>query len=173
MTAMPVDGTACSPKEFKSRESGSQVEVQLRDCSDRKIVPESTRCGNQGTVVAHFKPVTEEASFDQAVNVVLEICVRSLNDPLLEIITRRLLLAEVDDEAEVPPADPPIPNRIPVWKPLTLRVLFGGAESRTRKPSAKVMEEEELFREELANAAEDEIPDDGSIEIDSDDEFRA
>ncbi|KAJ7024712.1 hypothetical protein C8F04DRAFT_1269965 [Mycena alexandri] len=82
-------------------------------------------------------------------------------------------LAEADDEAEVPPADPPIPNRIPAWKPLTLRVLFSGVESCTRKPSAKVMEEEELLMEELANAAEDENPDDGGIEIDSDDEFRA
>ncbi|KAJ7033778.1 hypothetical protein C8F04DRAFT_1183751 [Mycena alexandri] len=43
----------------------------------------------------------------------------------------------------------------------------------TRKPSAKVMEEEELLMEESANAAEDEISDDGGIEIDSDDEFRA
>ncbi|KAJ7036251.1 hypothetical protein C8F04DRAFT_1181532 [Mycena alexandri] len=80
---------------------------------------------------------------------------------------------KTDDEAEVPPADPPIPNRIPAWKPLTLRELFGGVESRTRKPSAKVMEEEELLMEELANAAEDENPDDGGIEIDWDDEFRA
>ncbi|KAJ7628019.1 hypothetical protein DFH06DRAFT_1338844 [Mycena polygramma] len=55
---------------------------------------------------------------------------------------------------------------------MTLRVLFGEAEKpRTRKPSQRVMEEEEELTQALAEAAEDEVPDDGAIEIDSDDEY--
>jgi hypothetical protein len=66
-----------------------------------------------------------------------------------------------------------VPKRLPAWKPLTLETLFGEAKPRKRKPSVRVMEEEEILMEQLADAAEDEVPDDGGIEIDSDDEFRA
>ncbi|KAJ6616534.1 hypothetical protein B0H10DRAFT_2390650 [Mycena sp. CBHHK59/15] len=81
---------------------------------------------------------------------------------------------EQDDTANVPEETTPlVPNRIPAWKPLTLKVLFGEAMPRKRKLSARVMEEEEILMEQLADAAEDDFPDDGAIEIDSDDEFRA
>lgn len=57
---------------------------------------------------------------------------------------------------------------------MTLEVLFGGAvKPRARKPSAKAMEEEEVLMQALAELEEDEFPDDGAIEIDSEDEFRA
>jgi len=50
--------------------------------------------------------------------------------------------------------------------------LFGGAEKpRTRKPSAQAMTEEEELMQELAEAEEDDIPDNGGIEIDSDEEY--
>ncbi|KAJ6622094.1 hypothetical protein B0H10DRAFT_2015238 [Mycena sp. CBHHK59/15] len=64
-------------------------------------------------------------------------------------------------------------KRIPAWKFVTLETLFGGLENdakvRTRRPSARVMEEERLM-EALANAAEDDVSDDGAIEVDSDEE---
>ncbi|KAJ6579862.1 hypothetical protein B0H10DRAFT_2235560 [Mycena sp. CBHHK59/15] len=66
-----------------------------------------------------------------------------------------------------------LPNRLPVWKQMTLAVLFRGAEKpRARKPAAQAMEQEELLMQALAEAEEDGVPDDGAIEIDSDDEFR-
>ncbi|KAJ6607227.1 ribonuclease H-like domain-containing protein [Mycena sp. CBHHK59/15] len=81
---------------------------------------------------------------------------------------------EQDDTANVPEETAPlVPNRIPAWKPLTLKVLFGEAMPRKRKLSARLMEEEEILMEQLADAAEDDFPDDGAIEIDSDNEFRA
>ncbi|KAJ6626261.1 hypothetical protein B0H10DRAFT_2185875 [Mycena sp. CBHHK59/15] len=70
-------------------------------------------------------------------------------------------------------ATPRVPNHIPGWKPITLQVLFSGAEKpRTRKPSPRVMEEEEMLMQQLAEDAEDEVPDDGAIEIDSDKEYQ-
>ncbi|KAJ6623316.1 ribonuclease H-like domain-containing protein [Mycena sp. CBHHK59/15] len=67
-----------------------------------------------------------------------------------------------------------LPTRVPAWKPMTLQVLFGGAEKpRKRRPSKRAMEEEEQLMEALANAEEDDVPDDGAIEIDSDEEYTA
>ncbi|KAJ6617270.1 hypothetical protein B0H10DRAFT_2218753 [Mycena sp. CBHHK59/15] len=77
---------------------------------------------------------------------------------------------EEDSEDEETPL---LPNRPTAWKSLTLQVLFGGAEPRKHKPELRSMAEEEILMEELANAAEDEILDDGAVEIDSDDEYRA
>ncbi|KAJ7855529.1 hypothetical protein B0H13DRAFT_2357800 [Mycena leptocephala] len=52
-------------------------------------------------------------------------------------------------------------------------LLFGGAEKpRARKPSAWVMEEEEISMQALADKEEDAHPDDGAIEIDSDEEYQ-
>ncbi|KAJ6498527.1 ribonuclease H-like domain-containing protein [Mycena vitilis] len=79
-----------------------------------------------------------------------------------------------DDESDDDDLASRLPNRLPVWKAMTLKVLFGEAEKpRTRKPSQRVMEEEEELMQALAEAAEDEVPDDGAIEIDSDDEYTA
>ncbi|KAJ6558647.1 ribonuclease H-like domain-containing protein [Mycena sp. CBHHK59/15] len=77
-----------------------------------------------------------------------------------------------DDETDDDDLTSRIPNRLPGWKAMTLQVLFGDAEKpRARKPSKQVMEEEEELMQALADAEEDEIPDDGAIEIDSGDEF--
>ncbi|KAJ6600935.1 ribonuclease H-like domain-containing protein [Mycena sp. CBHHK59/15] len=46
-------------------------------------------------------------------------------------------------------------------------------ESSARKPSARVIQEEELLMQALAEELEDDVPDDGAIEIDSEDEYRA
>ncbi|KAJ6550711.1 hypothetical protein B0H10DRAFT_2242615 [Mycena sp. CBHHK59/15] len=44
----------------------------------------------------------------------------------------------------------------PTWMPITLALLFGGAEKpRTRKPSARVIEEEEILMQALADEEED------------------
>ncbi|KAJ6616617.1 ribonuclease H-like domain-containing protein [Mycena sp. CBHHK59/15] len=76
-----------------------------------------------------------------------------------------------DEEADTTPH---IPSRLPTWKKITLCVLFGGAEKpRARKPSARVIQEEELLMQALAEELEDDVPDDGAIEIDSEDEYRA
>ncbi|KAJ6623009.1 hypothetical protein B0H10DRAFT_1944306 [Mycena sp. CBHHK59/15] len=70
-------------------------------------------------------------------------------------------------------ATPCVPNHIPVWKPITLQVLFsGGKKPRTCKPSPQVMEEEEMLMQQLAKDAEDEVSDDGAIEIDSNEEYQ-
>ncbi|KAJ6590909.1 hypothetical protein B0H10DRAFT_1960893 [Mycena sp. CBHHK59/15] len=65
---------------------------------------------------------------------------------------------------------------IPAWKFVTLKTLFGGLENdtkvRTRRLSARVMEEEERLMEALANPAEDDVPDNGAIEVDSDKEYQ-
>ncbi|KAJ6610956.1 ribonuclease H-like domain-containing protein [Mycena sp. CBHHK59/15] len=59
------------------------------------------------------------------------------------------------------------------WKPMSLATLFSEAEKpRARKPSRKAMEEEELLMQALAEQVEDDILDDGAIEIDSDEEFQ-
>ncbi|KAJ6540907.1 ribonuclease H-like domain-containing protein [Mycena sp. CBHHK59/15] len=85
-------------------------------------------------------------------------------------------LAEQDSDAENDATDtitPRLPTRLTSWKPMTLQTLFGGAEKpRRRKPSARVVEEEERLMEDLADALEDEELDAGAIEINSDDEFR-
>ncbi|KAJ7939501.1 hypothetical protein B0H13DRAFT_1850795 [Mycena leptocephala] len=58
------------------------------------------------------------------------------------------------------------PLRKSAWKSLMLQQLFGGAEKpRTRKPSAQAMTEEEELMQELAEAEEDDIPDDSGIEL--------
>ncbi|KAJ6607430.1 hypothetical protein B0H10DRAFT_2227836 [Mycena sp. CBHHK59/15] len=59
------------------------------------------------------------------------------------------------------------------WKPMSLATLFSEAEKpRARKQSRKAMEEEELLMQALAKQVEDNILDDGAIEIDSDEEFQ-
>ncbi|KAJ6621947.1 hypothetical protein B0H10DRAFT_1944981 [Mycena sp. CBHHK59/15] len=74
-----------------------------------------------------------------------------------------------DEEADTAPH---IPSRLPTWKKITLHILFGGAEKpRARKPSARVIQEEELLMQALAEELEDDVPDDGAIEIDSEDEY--
>jgi hypothetical protein len=52
--------------------------------------------------------------------------------------------------------------------------LFGGAEKprAARKLSARVMEEENILIQELADNEEDARPDNGAIEIDSDEEYQ-
>ncbi|KAJ7939017.1 hypothetical protein B0H13DRAFT_1851186 [Mycena leptocephala] len=61
---------------------------------------------------------------------------------------------------------PRLPNRLPAWKPMTLQILFGGVEKpRTRKPSVRV-----ILMEALAEEVEDAFPNDGAIEINSDEE---
>ena len=57
---------------------------------------------------------------------------------------------------------------LPLLSRLHFKSFSAGAEKpRARKLSARVMEDE------LADELEDQVPDDGTIEIDSDDEFRA
>ncbi|KAJ7670124.1 ribonuclease H-like domain-containing protein [Mycena polygramma] len=81
--------------------------------------------------------------------------------------------AEDDEDDDDPLADDAqIPNRLPKWNTVTLQVLFGGADKpRARKPTARAMEEEEILMQAFADAAEDDVPDDGAIEIDSEDEY--
>ncbi|KAJ6631787.1 hypothetical protein B0H10DRAFT_1937557 [Mycena sp. CBHHK59/15] len=57
---------------------------------------------------------------------------------------------------------------------IMLAMLFGEVEkSCTWRASKKVMEEEELLMQALAEKEEDNIPFDGAIEIDSDDKYHA
>ncbi|KAJ6575877.1 hypothetical protein B0H10DRAFT_2236660 [Mycena sp. CBHHK59/15] len=43
---------------------------------------------------------------------------------------------------------------------------------RARKPSVQVMEDEEILMQALADAVEDDVPDDGAIKIEWDDKYR-
>ncbi|KAJ7157411.1 ribonuclease H-like domain-containing protein [Mycena filopes] len=92
----------------------------------------------------------------------------------------RAALGELDSDSDSGGEEetPRLPKK-PMWTPITLAVLFGEAEKpRARKPSARVMEEEARLMEALAamearaDALENARPDDGAIEIDSDDEYR-
>ncbi|KAJ7779844.1 ribonuclease H-like domain-containing protein [Mycena metata] len=85
----------------------------------------------------------------------------------------------LDSDSELEEEDTPRLPKTPRWKPITLVTLFGLSEKPLkRKPSARVLEEEERLMEALAemearaDADEDARMDDGAIEIDSDDEYR-
>ncbi|KAJ7161610.1 hypothetical protein C8R46DRAFT_1037810 [Mycena filopes] len=82
-------------------------------------------------------------------------------------------LSDEDDE------DAPRLPKKPTWTPITLALLFGEAEKpRKRKPSARVLAQEARLMETLAemearaDAAEDAVPDDGAIEIDSGEDYQ-
>ena len=59
------------------------------------------------------------------------------------------------------------------WKPITLDNLFGGTKHKALQPLRTIEEEEEEAMEQaMAEALEDEWPDDGAIEINSDEEYQ-
>ena len=58
------------------------------------------------------------------------------------------------------------------WKPITLDNLFGGTKHKASRPSRTIEEEEEAMEQAMAEALEDEQPDDGAIEINSDEEYQ-
>ena len=59
------------------------------------------------------------------------------------------------------------------WKLITLDNLFGGTKHKASQPSRTIEEEEEEAMEQaMAEALEDERPDDGAIEINSDEEYQ-
>ena len=58
------------------------------------------------------------------------------------------------------------------WKPLTLALLFGGEKPpQSRLPPEEIDAAESWLMEALAELEEDEWPDDGEVEIPSDEEF--
>ncbi len=81
-----------------------------------------------------------------------------------------------EDDADLPshilPLHPPLPSASRPSKPFssTLAKLFKGLPKRARASHAAVNEEAELM-EALANAEEEETPDDGAIEIASDEDY--
>lgn len=80
--------------------------------------------------------------------------------------------SDSDEELRTPllqPSVPSITRRSPPFTS-TLAKLFGGLPKRARV-SIRVVDEEAELMEALAEAEEDEIPDDGGIEIDSDEEY--
>ncbi|KAJ6527545.1 ribonuclease H-like domain-containing protein [Mycena sp. CBHHK59/15] len=61
------------------------------------------------------------------------------------VAEREETMGDSDDD-EVEDTSSRLPNRIPVWKPMKLAVLFSGAEKPAkRKPSTQVMEEEAIL----------------------------
>ncbi|KAF8510307.1 hypothetical protein JB92DRAFT_2831599 [Gautieria morchelliformis] len=59
------------------------------------------------------------------------------------------------------------------WKPITFENLFSGTKHKPARPSRIIEEEEEeALAEAMAEAAEYEAPDDGAIEIGSDEEYQ-
>jgi hypothetical protein len=64
-------------------------------------------------------------------------------------------------------------RRTTKWKPITLENLFGGTKHKPTRPSRTIEEEEkDALAQAMAEAAEDKVPDDGAIEIGSDEEYR-
>jgi hypothetical protein len=57
------------------------------------------------------------------------------------------------------------------WKPLTLALLFGGEKPPRSRLSPAEVDAESGLMEALAELEEDERPDDGEVEIPSDEEF--
>ncbi|KAJ6628551.1 hypothetical protein B0H10DRAFT_1940388 [Mycena sp. CBHHK59/15] len=89
-----------------------------------------------------------------------------------EEVAERAELEAAEELEELENHTPQLLKRLPIWKPMTLQALFGGAEKpRTRKLSACMMEEEEILMEALADEIEEAFPDDGAIEVDSDEEY--
>ena len=58
------------------------------------------------------------------------------------------------------------------WKPITLNNLFGSTKHKASWPLRTIEEEEEAMEQAMAEALEDERPDDGAIEINSDEEYQ-
>ena len=76
-----------------------------------------------------------------------------------------------DTEADVVVNDRQHGNAVRKWKPLTLALLFGGEKPpRSRLPPEEI-DAESWLMEALAELEEDERPDDGEVEIPSDEEF--
>jgi hypothetical protein len=59
----------------------------------------------------------------------------------------------------------------PVFSSLLTRAIVRRGRETARKPPAYVMEEEKILMQELADKDEDARPDDGAIEINSDEEY--
>jgi hypothetical protein len=64
-------------------------------------------------------------------------------------------------------------DRASKWKPTTLAVLFGGQKERPSRLLPEEIDAESALMQALADLEEDERLDDGAMEIDSDEEFRA
>ena len=84
------------------------------------------------------------------------------------------LAEDSDDESEVPePATSASDRggRIFKWKPATLAILFGGQKQPPSRLSPAEIDAESALMQALAEVEEDERPDDGEIEIPSDEEY--
>jgi hypothetical protein len=81
-------------------------------------------------------------------------------------------LADDDGKDSVVLAVAPSRIRVVKPKPLTLLVLFGTATKCMNRVPAVVLSEEETQMETLANILEDSFPDNGAIEVPSDEEYQ-
>ncbi|CAK5266411.1 unnamed protein product [Mycena citricolor] len=80
---------------------------------------------------------------------------------------------EGDGDKEERACLPSMACHLPAWKPMTLKTLSGEAtKPRLQKRSKCVMEEEEQPMEQLADAAEDTVPNDRAINIDLVEEYQ-
>jgi hypothetical protein len=61
--------------------------------------------------------------------------------------------------------------RITKWKPVTLANLFGGCDLISSRPVSTEINAEAALMEALAEVQEDERPDDGAVEVGSDEEY--
>ena len=79
--------------------------------------------------------------------------------------------ARQDEEESDSDEDAPQPQ-ICAYSKMTLQTLFGEQTKRSNRMPREVVNREAELMEALANAEEDEIPDDGAIEVDSEEEYR-
>jgi hypothetical protein len=76
-----------------------------------------------------------------------------------------------DTEADVVVNDRQRGNAAWKWKPLTLALLFSGEKQPQSRLPPEEIDAESRLMEALAELEEDERPDDGEVEIPSDEEF--
>jgi hypothetical protein len=62
-------------------------------------------------------------------------------------------------------------TRITKWKPVSLANLFSGCEPLLLRPPSTEIDAEAALMEALAEVEEDEWPDDGAVEVGSNEEY--
>ena len=81
--------------------------------------------------------------------------------------------AELDDDSDnEDTVSAEVSNtRITKWKPVLLANLFSGCEPLLSRPPSTKIDAEAALMEALAEVEEDEWPDDGAVEVSSEEEY--
>ena len=80
-------------------------------------------------------------------------------------------ISELDSDDEDGTEDLVVADHASTWKPMTLAVLFGGQMECLSQLLPEEIDAESALMQALADLEEDKWLDDGTMEIDSDEEF--